>query len=240
MDLRSIVLGVDSPACTVTDEFTCFSKTGSKFYVSGNRTNENYEEFCKEVEEKHSKDSINWSYSKSYDLGTPEEHDYVVSLGNGVSAFDKDQCIESMKKLINSCDTSDNPMNWKGGGRYIRGSGDYKYELNPRRSNRPWPWPKNPIRLRVLASPPGIMAERLFGLTWTVAMDSVRRFGNSSTLTTRLIMMGTNGTLPSVRQSGFARAVGTTTRLSKPQEDGRMGVRAMIRSFLRVIWFVRR
>ncbi|CAN9290399.1 unnamed protein product [Alternaria alternata] len=144
MDLRSIVLGVDSPACTVTDEFTCFSKTGSKFYVSGNRTNENYEEFCKEVEEKHSKDSINWSYSKSYDLGTPEEHDYVVSLGNGVSAFDKDQCIESMKKLINSCDTSDNPMNWKGGGRYIRGSGDYKYELNPRRSNRPWPWPKNP------------------------------------------------------------------------------------------------
>lgn len=100
--------------------------------------------------------------------------------------------------------------------------------------------PMDATRLRVLASPPGIMADRLFGLTWTVAMDSVRRFGNSSTLTTRLIMMGTNGTLPSVRQSGFARAVGTTTRLSKPQEDGRMGVRAMVKSFLRVIWFVRR
>ena len=141
MDLRSIVLGVDSPACTVTDEFTCFSKTGSKFYVSGNRTNENYEEFCKEVEEKHSKDSINWSYSKSYDLGTPEEHDYVVSLGNGVSAFDKDQCIESMKKLINSCDTSDNPMNWKGGGSVptCAHSGRLAARCKkPRRSRRIW------------------------------------------------------------------------------------------------------
>ncbi|KAI8940061.1 hypothetical protein NX059_003780 [Plenodomus lindquistii] len=144
MDLRSIVLGVDSPSCTVKDEFTCYSKTGSKFYVSGNRTNGDYEKFCQEVEDKHPKNTINWSYSQSYDIGTPEEHDYVVTLGNDVSAFDKAQCVESMKKLINSCDTSDNPMNWKGGGRYIRSEGDYKYELNPRRSNRPWPWPKAP------------------------------------------------------------------------------------------------
>ncbi|RAR00894.1 SGNH hydrolase [Stemphylium lycopersici] len=145
MDLRAIVLGVDSPACAaVKDEFTCFSKTGSKFYVSGNRTNENYEGFCKEVQDKHDKNKVNWSYSKTYDEGTPEQHDYVVTLSNGVSGFDKDECVDSMKKIMNSCDTSDNPMNWKGGGRYIRGGGDYKYELNPRRSNRPWPPPKAP------------------------------------------------------------------------------------------------
>lgn len=139
MHLRSIVLGVNSPACTVKDEFARFSGTGSKFYVSGNRTNENYESFRNEVAEKHPSNTIHWSYSKSYDQGTPKEHDYVVTLSNDVSALDNDQCVESMKKLINSCDTEDNPMNWKGGGRYIRDDGDYKYELNPRRSNRSWP-----------------------------------------------------------------------------------------------------
>ncbi|KAF2007439.1 SGNH hydrolase [Amniculicola lignicola CBS 123094] len=144
MDLRSIILGVNSPSCAIKDEFTCFSGTGSKFYVSGNRTNELYEDFCKEVEDKRPKNTINWNYPKSYDEGTPEEFDFVVTTGNDVASFDKDQCVESFKKLINSCDTKDNPMNWKGGGRYIRNEGDYKYELNPRRNNRVWPWPKNP------------------------------------------------------------------------------------------------
>jgi hypothetical protein len=142
MDLRSIVLGVTSPACGIKDEFTCFSGTGSQYYVSAERANAHYEEFCKEVEEKHPSNTINWNYPKKYDEGTPDEHEFVVTTGNDVSAFDKDQCVESMKKLINSCDTSDNPMNWKGGGRYIRESGDYTYELNPRRNNRPWPWPR--------------------------------------------------------------------------------------------------
>ncbi|KAI4703610.1 hypothetical protein J4E89_010031 [Alternaria sp. Ai002NY15] len=145
MDLRSIVLGVDSPACNaVTNEFTCYSDTGSKFYVSGNRTNERYEEFCKDVDENHDKNKVNWSFSRSYDVGTPEEYDFTVTLGNGVSAFDKDECIDSMEHIINACDTEDNPMSWKGGGRYIRGGGDYKYELNPRRANRIWPPPKAP------------------------------------------------------------------------------------------------
>ncbi|EMD58611.1 hypothetical protein COCSADRAFT_103181 [Bipolaris sorokiniana ND90Pr] len=144
MDLRSIALRVDAPSCTsVRDEFTCFSGTGSKYYVNGNRTNANYEAFCKEVDEKHPSGTINWSYSKRYDTGTPEEHDLVVSLANGNSVFDKDQCIDSMRKIMNSCDTRDNPMNWKGGGRYIREAGDIKYEMHPRRSNRPWPPPKN-------------------------------------------------------------------------------------------------
>ncbi|KAL1797185.1 hypothetical protein ACET3X_003791 [Alternaria dauci] len=136
MDLRSIVLGVDSPACEAT--------TSSKFYVSGNRTKEDYEGFCREVAEKHPSNKINWSYFKTYDEDTPEEHEYVVTLGNDASAFDQGQCVDSMKKLINSCDTSDNPMNWKSGGRYVRDNGDHKYELHPRRNNRPWPPPRNP------------------------------------------------------------------------------------------------
>lgn len=140
MDLRSLALGVGSPSCAIKDEFTCFSGTGSKYYVSADRANKNHEAFCTEVDEKHPSNTINWSYSKKYDEGTPEEHEYVVTLSNGASAFDKAECVDSMDKLINSCDTN-NPMNWKGGGRYIRDGGDVKYELSPRRNNRPWPWP---------------------------------------------------------------------------------------------------
>ncbi|KAH7556112.1 hypothetical protein BM1_06638 [Bipolaris maydis] len=140
MDLRSIAFRVDAPYCTsVRDEFTCFSTTSSKYYVNGNRTNANYESFCKEVDEKHPSGTVNWSYSKLYDAGTPKEHDLIVSLANGNSVFHKDQCIDSMRAIINSCDTRDNPMNWKGDGRYIREAGDIRYEMHPRRSNRPWP-----------------------------------------------------------------------------------------------------
>ncbi|EDU43240.1 hypothetical protein PtrSN002B_008231 [Pyrenophora tritici-repentis] len=73
MDLRSIVLGVKPPACTVKDKFT-------------------------------------FSYPQAADKNTQEEHDYVITLSNDILAFSKDQCIESMKKLINSCDTKDGPI----------------------------------------------------------------------------------------------------------------------------------
>ncbi|KAH6684920.1 SGNH hydrolase-type esterase domain-containing protein [Plectosphaerella plurivora] len=142
MDLRSIVLGVEQNQCPISDEFLCYSKVDSRHYVSADRADLSYEKFCKEVTKEHDRDTINWDYSAKYDEGTPEEHEYLVQMQNGASEFDEDECIESMKKLIHSCDTSDNPMNWKQGGRYTRASGDVVYELNPRRNNRPWPPPK--------------------------------------------------------------------------------------------------
>lgn len=146
MDLRSLVLGVDSPACEIEDEFTCFSETGSKYYVNGNRTNMYYKDFCQEVEDNHDKNAINWRYSKTYDEGTPDVNELVVQMMNDASQFNKDQCIDSFNRIINSCDKSenDNPKNWKGGGRFVRENGDVKYEMHPRRDNRVWPPSKEP------------------------------------------------------------------------------------------------
>jgi hypothetical protein len=69
--------------------------------VSADRANNPYDDFCKEVEEKHPSNTINRSFVKKYNEGTPEEHEFVVTLGNGVSSFDKDECVKSMEKLIN-------------------------------------------------------------------------------------------------------------------------------------------
>lgn len=141
MDLRSLVLGVDSPTCALRDQFLCYSSVNSRHYVSAARADESYEKFCQEVEDEHPSGTINWKYEQTYDRGTPEEHDYSVTLHNGASTFDRAECVDSMRKLIHSCDTN-NPMNWKQGGRYTRDDGDYVYELNPRRNNRPWPPPR--------------------------------------------------------------------------------------------------
>ncbi|ROT34544.1 hypothetical protein SODALDRAFT_382466 [Sodiomyces alkalinus F11] len=123
MDIRSPVLN---------DEFTCHSKGNSRNYVSADRANESYTKFCEEVEESHPSNTVNWG-------GTPEEHEYSITLTNCRGSLDRDECEDLFDKLIHSCDSSDNPMNWKQGGKYIRQDGDYTYELNPRRSGRPWP-----------------------------------------------------------------------------------------------------
>jgi len=154
MDLRSVVLGIDSPACempTSKEEFTCFSKTGSKYYANGNKTDETYREFCKEVGKDYPKDMSDWRYTKTFHQDTPDKHEYVVQLQNGVSSFNQKECEDSLSWIIHACDNSesDNPMKWKGGGRYVRHDGDYKYELHPRRDNRIWPPPRAPYGMCV-------------------------------------------------------------------------------------------
>lgn len=144
MDLRSVSIGVDSPACELKDEFTCHSRGNSRRYVSADRANKHYKDFCKWVDDNKPRNEVDWDRSKTYDSGTPEEHEFSVTLSNRAADFDRVECEDSFNKLINSCDKDNNPMKWKQGGKFVRDGGDYTYELSPRKSGRPWPPPREP------------------------------------------------------------------------------------------------
>lgn len=54
-------------------------------------------------------------------LGAPDGHGRASLLPGGVTdsiEYDSDECIDSMNKIINSCDgnVQDNPMGWRFGG----------------------------------------------------------------------------------------------------------------------------
>ncbi|GJC89927.1 lipase [Colletotrichum liriopes] len=130
--VRAQILGVDDGLCTqARDDFTCWQKSGRKAYVDFARVDENYKDFCNDV--KPDADTINWKWEKKYHEGTPDEHTIVLQLRDGASSFDKDQCLESLDRIINSCDGGDdkNPLNFKFGGRWIRGN--YDYQINPKK-----------------------------------------------------------------------------------------------------------
>ncbi|EWZ95767.1 hypothetical protein FOWG_03326 [Fusarium oxysporum f. sp. lycopersici MN25] len=129
MDLRSLV----------KDQFKCWSDDNWKIYASADPLDEHYEDFCKNIEQPdHQK---GWDYYKVYDEGTPDEHEFRISLGDDVADYDVNQCIDSFKKLIHNCDTN-RRLNWKTGGKYVRDDGAYTYEVSPTRYNRPWPPPE--------------------------------------------------------------------------------------------------
>ncbi|RGP70090.1 sgnh hydrolase [Fusarium sporotrichioides] len=136
MDLRSLVLGIDAPSCEVKDQFLCWSDEDWKIYASADRLELHYEDFCKNIEQPdHEK---GWSYYKVYDEGTPDEHEFRISLSKDVADYNEKQCLDSFEKLIHSCDTK-RRLNWKSGGKYVRDDGAYTYEVSPTRYNRPWP-----------------------------------------------------------------------------------------------------
>ena len=141
MDQRSLVLGTPSPACEVKDQFKCWSADGSRSYAMADRLDLNYQDFCsKQVKQPdHTK---GWKFTYTYEEESPEEHTFIIQLSSNVADFKKDECIDSFKKLIHSCDTN-SPMNWKFGGRYVRG--EYTYEIDIKRNNRPWPPPTGPV-----------------------------------------------------------------------------------------------
>lgn len=142
INTRAEVLGLDSPSCAIDDEFKCWQKDGRKGYANSARMNENYKDFCDQVDPPEN--TVGWKSDKSYHPGTPDEHSFHLELSSEASTFDKDECLESFDRIINGCDGNDpeNPMNWKFGGRYVRG--EYTYEINVKRDNRPWPPIKEP------------------------------------------------------------------------------------------------
>ncbi|KAK4465901.1 SGNH hydrolase-type esterase domain-containing protein [Cladorrhinum samala] len=55
---------------------------------------------------------------------------------DGSSTFDKNQCKDSMKRIMDGCDGNDskNPLNLKFGGRWVRGN--VNYQINPRKERK--------------------------------------------------------------------------------------------------------
>lgn len=138
IDLRAKVLGQDSETCAVTDEFKCWQNEGRTGYVTADRMNENIEAFCGNDVDAPDHE-IGWKREATYHEGTPDEHTFVLQMGKDVGDFNKDTCVESFTRIVNSCDGNDpeNPLNWKFGGRWLRD--DTAYEINVKRDNRPWP-----------------------------------------------------------------------------------------------------
>lgn len=137
IDQRAEVLGVAEPACEWKDEFKCWSKDGRKGYAGEGIMNKNYKTFCDEV--KPPDNTVGWKFEKSYNEGTPDEHSFLIQLSSKASKFDKDECLRAFDGIVNGCDKDDpnNPMKWKFGGQYVQG--EYSYEINIKRDNRPWP-----------------------------------------------------------------------------------------------------
>ncbi|KAI0120978.1 hypothetical protein BJ170DRAFT_645819 [Xylariales sp. AK1849] len=62
-----------------------------------------------------------WSYTSTYDNGTPDEHNFLVSLADASTLLVKNECIASLDRIINSCDGNDpgNPLE-KFGNEWVR------------------------------------------------------------------------------------------------------------------------
>lgn len=142
--LRSEVIGKSNPYCSIPkDKFTCWQKTGRRAYANPDRMNENYKDFCN-TQVKPPSNTVGWKAEKTYHEGTPDEHSFLLQLSDQAGAFSKDDCLEHFSNIINGCDGNDpnNPMNWKFGGQKVKG--EYTYEVNVKRDNRPWPPIKKP------------------------------------------------------------------------------------------------
>ncbi|ELQ37052.1 hypothetical protein MCOR27_005527 [Pyricularia oryzae] len=133
---RAKILGKESCSGEDQDDFKCWSSDGLDFprpYAGWERLDKTYREFCDNV--KAPDNTVNWEKEESYLVGTVEEHRFKVKLSDRASEWSKDECLEAFKRIIHSCDNGgdsnkQNPMNWKYGGKYKRGS--TTYELYPK------------------------------------------------------------------------------------------------------------
>ncbi|KAK0613258.1 SGNH hydrolase-type esterase domain-containing protein [Immersiella caudata] len=134
--VRAAQLGKRRDFCDLgKDEFTCWQTSEKrKAYTSYNSVSGKVREFCDDVERNRDRDRNNWHYAKTYYEGTPDVFEFKIQLTNDARDFIKSQCVESLDRIINSCDGNDptNPMNWKFGGKWVRES--YEYEINPKKN----------------------------------------------------------------------------------------------------------
>ncbi|KAK2760014.1 hypothetical protein FQN54_002750 [Arachnomyces sp. PD_36] len=138
IDLRAKVLGIESETCEITDEFKCWQAEGRREYVTQDIINKSFKDFCDDVEQPEH--TVGWKWEKSYWQDTPDHHSIQLQLSEFASDFNKEECLESLDRIVNGCDGNDpdNPMNWKFGGRWRRG--EYTYEVNVvSEYERPWP-----------------------------------------------------------------------------------------------------
>ncbi|KAI8207623.1 hypothetical protein K4K54_004853 [Colletotrichum sp. SAR 10_86] len=124
--------GKTADQCSVDlDEFTCWRKSkNSKKYASWAQIDKNYRKYCAEV--RAPSGTMNWEDKRTFHPGTPDEHEFRIKLSDGATRHDEGECREAMDRILNGCDGGDdNPMNWKFGGEWKRGS--YTFQINPKR-----------------------------------------------------------------------------------------------------------
>lgn len=165
MQLRARRLGKDASCSIIQDEFRCHSTDDkSRGYASGEHMNENYRDFCNTLSPPKNTlgvslgpihitlrglvglliSAMQWTVSKTYHEGTPDEHTIKLELSDKIADWAKDECLDAFGRITNGCDTNGdtNPMMWKGGGMWRKGERTYSIDI--KRSNRPWPPPKKP------------------------------------------------------------------------------------------------
>lgn len=127
--------------CPIVDTQTCYSSLGnSRAYASAEALNNNVKDFCQYVADNAPPSTSGWSRAKVYYSGTPGEYTMLVTLSKNAFTFDKHHCTNAISSIINGCDVpigGSNPMNWKQGGKRVEG--EYTYQVDIYRQNRPWP-----------------------------------------------------------------------------------------------------
>ncbi|KAK0630522.1 SGNH hydrolase-type esterase domain-containing protein [Bombardia bombarda] len=140
---RAGILGISPPGCAATNSLTCFAEHNTGEYTSSYAAYSATADFCDSVGSGYPSGVANWQYSKTYYQGAIDEVEFRLELSNGASSFDHDQCTQAVNSLLDSCDKySSNPLNFKQGGANTLGS--YKYTIQPKKQNRPWPYPTEP------------------------------------------------------------------------------------------------
>ena len=134
---RAEVIDQPSKLCPVkrSEELLCSLKPKKggkdKGHISHKLAVITHTDFCDKMDFPSS-NQVEWKGEKQYQKDYPEEHWLRVTIkGSPAQSLDRAFCKESFDHLINRCDGNDseNPMNWKFGGKYIRG--DFTFELEP-------------------------------------------------------------------------------------------------------------
>ncbi len=141
------LLHTQVPIAPIVPTQVCYSSLNtSRAYASAEALNNNIDDFCQDVANNVPLITFGWTRSKTYYPNTPDEYTMTISLSNQTFHFDQHhRCTDAMSSIINGCDVSingSNPMNWKQGGRLVLG--EYTYQIDIFRQNRPWPPPLKP------------------------------------------------------------------------------------------------
>ncbi|KAH8423011.1 uncharacterized protein LDX57_000767 [Aspergillus melleus] len=133
INARAEELGVYNPRCDNFNKFECTKKPDepSNYYADVDSAVEAKKLFCR------GELPMAWTdagagrkkHSKTYYRDTPDEMHFEVYSNS--AAFNSDECHDSFDRIIHSCDGLDpeNPLNFKFGGRWVRGSTIYQLKM---------------------------------------------------------------------------------------------------------------
>ncbi|KKK22529.1 hypothetical protein P175DRAFT_0500860 [Aspergillus ochraceoroseus IBT 24754] len=142
---RAALLGASHPICERTDEFRCWTgDDANKRYVHPDVLLQTYVEYCKQVRPPES-GFRDWTDERTFYEDTPDAHKFRISLAGGANRYVEEECLDAFRTIIGSCSPLrywENPMNFKLGGRYVKGA--YTYELSMVGKERPWPVIRKP------------------------------------------------------------------------------------------------